>query len=436
MFRCLIRKQKFERRGDILRTFSPDKESHIPVLDGVRGMAVLIVLLFHFWQSLGAYHHQFSPQWSRLLSLASIGQKGVDLFFVLSGFLITGILLRTKGSAHYFKTFYIRRSLRIFPLYFAVMIGCLVAGAIWSLPAYQWHNNWWYLLYLQNFGDTFWPGSVAGPEHFWSLAVEEHFYFFWPLVVLLLNRRQLVYFSGSVIVSAILVRVVFLLSGLDVFTFTLCRMDTLAVGALLAILFTDLQSWEKIVKATHWFVLPVAGITFGSFFVLSGTANPVLQTFKYSLFACLCGFVLVLSLSPARSNPFPGLFRFSWLRSMGKTSYAMYVFHPFIYAVVIGRFYKAQWSPVRGDFWPALSIELVLAITLTVLVSKASWVALEHPLIKMKERFQYEDRTIERTELSTRCESGSGLQEQKQEGRQKEAVSSQAPVIGSGDHII
>src|SRR5438552_18698600 len=91
-------------------------DSHLPALDGLRGVAIFMVLVFHFWQSLPNLH--LSPTAQRALSLLSIGQKGVDLFFVLSGFLITGILLRTKSRPRYFRNFYARRALRIFPLYY------------------------------------------------------------------------------------------------------------------------------------------------------------------------------------------------------------------------------------------------------------------------------------------------------------------------------
>jgi peptidoglycan/LPS O-acetylase OafA/YrhL len=380
-----------------MKTFSPDKESHIPVLDGVRGVAILMVLVFHFWQGINSGIYHFSPGITKVCGLLSIGQKGVDLFFVLSGFLITGILMRSKGAAHYFKNFYIRRSLRIFPLYFATVFACLIAGKTWGGEAYQWHNNWWYLCYLQNIGSTFWPGSVAGPGHFWSLAVEEHFYLFWPLAVLVLSRRGLAWFSISLILASIVIRGYFLMKGIDVFTFTLCRMDTLALGALLAILFTHSDYWRKVVEGVKWLILPVAGLAFGSFFVVSGTGNSTIQTFKYTLFAALCGFVLVLALATRNRNPLPWLFQLKWLRAMGKISYAMYVFHPFIYGVVIGRFYQATWSPVRGNLWPALGLELVLALSLTIIASWISWVAFEHPLIRLKERFQYEDRSALQT---------------------------------------
>jgi peptidoglycan/LPS O-acetylase OafA/YrhL len=313
------------------KLISANAKRHIPVLDGVRGMAIFMVLLFHFWQSLGAYH--FSPRVARILTLASIGQKGVDLFFVLSGFLITGILLRTKGSPHYFKNFYIRRGLRIFPLYFAVVFGCLIAGCWFSLPQLQWHNTWWYLFYLQNFGSTFWGLSNRWLGHFWSLAVEEHYYLLWPLVVLLFNRRKLVVISLSLIIGAILMRIICLTAGLDVFSFTLCRMDTLAFGSLLAILFTSHIHWQTAVRWTRNLALPVAGVAFASFFILSGTGNPILQAVKYTLFALLCAFVIVLALSPGSWNLAPRIFSWHWLRGMGKTSYAMYVFHPFIYGL-------------------------------------------------------------------------------------------------------
>jgi peptidoglycan/LPS O-acetylase OafA/YrhL len=341
---------------------------------------------------MSVYQHHFSTAITRLLSLFSIGQKGVDLFFVLSGFLITGILLRTKESPHYFKNFYIRRSLRIFPLYYGVVFICLLAGCLWSLPQFQWEKNWWYLFYLQNVGMTFWPGSVAGPGHFWSLAVEEHFYLFWPLVVLLFNRRRLVLFSLSLVIISILVRVMFLMRGLDVFTFTFCRMDTLAVGALLAILFSESLYWHKVVRWTRRLFFPVAAIGLASFFWWSGSRYPVLQAVKYTFFAVLCGFVLVLSLSKGRWNPAPAFFQLSWLRSMGKTSYAMYVFHPFIYGQILGRFYYSSWSPIRGMFWPAMGVEFIIAIGATILVSWGSWVFFEHPLVRLKDRFQYEVR--------------------------------------------
>ena len=250
---------------------------HYNALDGLRGVAVSMVVLFHFWQTLPQYRHPLSAGVTRALGLMLIGQKGVDLFFVLSGFLITGILLRTKGSSNYFSTFYIRRSLRIFPLYFMVVIACLLAGAIWQLPQYSWHNTWWYLLYLQNIARTFWPDSIDGPGHFWSLAVEEHYYLFWPLAVLLASRRALIVLCVFLILMPIVMRAWFLYMGLDVFTITLCLIDTLAMGSFIAVLFENSRQRAAMVRysRTH-FRTPIVLLSFWVFrcFVLSRILGP------------------------------------------------------------------------------------------------------------------------------------------------------------------
>jgi peptidoglycan/LPS O-acetylase OafA/YrhL len=371
---------------------SASKDSHIPVLDGIRGLAILGVLFYHFWGVADARYTALPGIARRLFSVAIIGAKGVDLFFVLSGFLITGILLRTKGSNHYFKNFYIRRSLRIFPLYYLTVIGCLVVGTVASIPGYQWRSMIWYFFYLHNVRDTFWQPPIGGPGWFWSLAVEEHFYLFWPLIVLLLRRRHLVYFSLFLMILAPAVRAIFVARGMILF-FTLCRMDALAAGALLAILFTEPAYWQQAVIWTRRLVLPVGIPAFISSFWLTGSQNhPIAQTLKFSLFALLCAFVLVLSLSGGKANPIPAICRMKWLRSIGKTSYSMYLLHPFIVVPLVGVLYSAEWSPVRGKLWLDLVLDLALFLALTILVSRITWVAIEHPFINLKHRFQYSTR--------------------------------------------
>jgi peptidoglycan/LPS O-acetylase OafA/YrhL len=111
--------------------------------------------------------------------------------------------------------------------------------------------------------------------------------------------------------------------------------------------------------------------------------------------------VLVLALSPGTFNPAPRFFDNPLLRSMGKTSYAMYVFHPFVYGQVVGRLYQAPWSPVRGMTWPSLLLEFLLAVGLTFLVSCLSWAAFEQPLLKLKDRFEYESGVMRRKKEET-----------------------------------
>jgi peptidoglycan/LPS O-acetylase OafA/YrhL len=364
------------------------KDAHLPVLDGVRGLAIVGVLLYHFFLNADRTYLGLPPLAKRVFASTILGAKGVDLFFVLSGFLITGILLRSKGSAHYFKNFYIRRSLRIFPLYYLTLIGCLIVGTIAAIPDYQWHSLRWYFFYLHNVRDTFWQPPIGGPGWFWSLAVEEHFYLFWPLVVLLLRRRHLVYFSIFLMLLAPAVRAILVARGMTLF-FTLCRMDTLAAGALLAILFSDSIHWQRTVTWTRRLALPIAIPALASNFLFAGSHNEVLDTVKYSLFALACAVIAILALAGGAWNPIPAICKVSWLRAMGKTSYSMYVFHPFVFLPLIGVLYRASWSPLRGMAWLDLVIDFAACFGLTYLISRITWAVIEHPLIKLKDRFQY-----------------------------------------------
>ncbi len=367
---------------------SARKDSHLPVLDGVRGLAIVGVLLYHFFLVVDRTYLGLPHLARRVFASTILGAKGVDLFFVLSGFLITGILLRSKGSTHYFKNFYIRRSLRIFPLYYLTLVGGLIAGTICAIPDYQWHTLRWYFFYLHNVRDTFWQPPLGGPGWFWSLAVEEHFYLFWPLVVLLLRRRHLLYFCIFLMLLAPVVRAILISRGLTLF-FTLCRVDTLAAGALLAILFSDAVLWQRTVTWTRRLALPIAIPALASNFLFAGIRNEFLDTVKYSLFALACAIIVILALAGGAWNPIPAICKMSWLRAMGKTSYSMYLFHPYVFLPLIGVLYQASWSPLRGRAWLDLGIDFVVGMGLTYLISRITWTVIEHPLIKLKDRFQY-----------------------------------------------
>jgi len=208
-------------------------------LDGIRGLAVLLVIGSHFVR--------FLPDAPFLLPLKAVmtyGWAGVDLFFVLSGFLITGILLKSKGAANYFGTFYMRRVLRIFPLYYAVLIAVFLAAP--HLPAAAQEavprpdDRWLYFVYLTNWLVLWhgtWGPNVVG--HFWSLAVEEQFYLVWPFIVFVLPERRVAIASIFLAVAALIVRLVWIAhtgpaQALAIATVT--RMDSLALGALGAIL--------------------------------------------------------------------------------------------------------------------------------------------------------------------------------------------------------
>lgn len=215
--------------------------AHIPALDAVRGLAILMVTAFRFFP---AYHDDPSLAGRLCFRAFEYGGRGVDLFFVLSGFLITGILYDTKTQAHYFKNFYMRRSLRIFPLYYAALaLTLLVLPAIGYCTSTEYakgdQHSPWLWLYGTNILLT-WEGSwcLGAFNHFWSLAVEEHFYFIWPLVIFLCSRTTAVRVCLAAIILSLATRAAWLYAGgsdVGAQVFTLFRVDALAIGSFLAL---------------------------------------------------------------------------------------------------------------------------------------------------------------------------------------------------------
>ena len=191
----------------------------IPALDGLRGIAVLLVMIYHFSYAWG---FSASPVVTVYARLSGVGWMGVDLFFVLSGFLITGILHDCRGRDGYFSSFFARRSLRIFPLYYAFVLLVLPLS-VWlqtgdAAPAVAAlrDRGGWYLGYAVNFMvalDGGWATSMPHTEHLWSLALEEQFYLVWPPLVLLLSRRALIRTSAVLVVVALAARTVLCAAG-------------------------------------------------------------------------------------------------------------------------------------------------------------------------------------------------------------------------------
>ena len=209
--------------------------AHIQALDGVRGLAILSVFLYHAWPDL-------SHEWrggATLNMLASAGPFGVDLFFVLSGFLITGILLDAREGRRYFRNFYARRALRLFPVYYLYLLVVAFALPIFhraihtSMPDYSgpW---WWYVLYFCNWKPN-WGWGDPWLGHIWSLAVEEQFYLVWPTVVLLAGRKRLWPICLAIIAGATTLRFEWAFDGVpwnQIYRLTITRADTMAWGAL------------------------------------------------------------------------------------------------------------------------------------------------------------------------------------------------------------
>jgi peptidoglycan/LPS O-acetylase OafA/YrhL len=362
-------------------------KAHLPALDGIRGLAVLMVLAFHFWESLLAL-----PAAAPLvpyLRVVAAGQTGVDLFFVLSGFLITGILLNAKGSPHFLKNFYARRALRILPLYYAVVCGYFITA--WIHYGFQsaFSHQWWYFPYLQNVGMTFWPTSVTGPGHFWSLGVEEHFYLLWPMLVLLCAERRLPWILAGIAAGALICRLLLipLIGEYAIFTFSPCRLDALACGALLAVLVRRPELTRQALAACRWGLLLFGPVLALLYVLTSGKAYYFMQVVKY-LFVAL-GYTALLGtvIGPSRWQWLERIFCLDFLRWCGKYSYAMYVFHPVVFWCIMIQRPKMTLFQTHLNLY--LAGEAALLFATVCLVSWASWHLFEKHFLKLKRFFEY-----------------------------------------------
>lgn len=374
------------------------RAGRIPVLDGLRGIAILLVLFFHT-----TLVGPGSPVGSALFyTFRNWGWAGVDLFFVLSGFLITGVLLDSKaarpssGKSHYFRNFYARRTLRIFPVYYSYLLLLLLLAppVVFERVGGDWI---WFGLFLQNF-------AMAGAgdfvhthflDHFWSLAVEEQWYLFWPLVVLATTRRRLVTVCVGLVVFSLLLRIVLLTQGVApvaIHVLTPTRFDGLAVGALLACAARGpggLGRWTPAARAVALAsVLGLAAVVFAQsglfFYVLPGTL-----TAGFTLLACLFGACLVLAVGAKPEGFTARVLSGRLLGMFGRYSYAIYVVHEavrVIFVLTLQRFGIKPYVDQPGQIWLQLLV-YVGVIGLSVLVGAASWRFLERPLLGLKRHF-------------------------------------------------
>jgi peptidoglycan/LPS O-acetylase OafA/YrhL len=262
----------------------------------------------------------------------------VQLFFVLSGFLITGILLDTQDSPAYYRNFFVRRVLRIFPLYYGVLlIAFVLAPLLLALPAGYGGQQIWLWTYTENFAAPFGGGDPLFP-HFWSLCVEEQFYLVWPLVVRIAGRRGVVALGSALVVIAIASRICARMHfGLPVgaeaaYSFTPCRFDALAIGAVTAALLRGERVGTQTIHraGARWLTLAgtlvvLAGLIVGR---LARLGEPM-QVAGYTIIALGFAVVLVGAMAPTAR-----IFTWTPLRTIGTYSYAMYVFHAPLHLLV------------------------------------------------------------------------------------------------------
>jgi len=304
---------------------------HVPALDGLRGCAILLVLLLHIplrgpaVETAGVH---------AIRNTFAIGWSGVELFFVLSGFLITGILFDAKGSDGYFRVFYARRALRILPLYYGSLLAVflvphLLGARIAHLDFTPLKDQLWYWAYLQNYHElTGLPREFL--DAFWTLAIEEQFYLVWPLVIFLCTRKQALWVCLGCIVGAICYRSTMTLLGYspeDIGHLTPARVDSLAIGSGIALLARSSGGFDLMKKLSPYAI--VTGILVLLLTLLrAGPAyhrDVLMVTVGFTAVPLAYGGVLVLAVTTA--GMFNRGLRSSLLRFFGRYSYGLYVIH-------------------------------------------------------------------------------------------------------------
>lgn len=318
---------------------------------------------------------------------------------MLSGFLITGVLLKLPRE-RFFRSFYLRRTLRIFPIYYLFLaLFFLGLPILISLPRDPWLLNLFDLqaafwLYLQNmlFAYTgLFPGS-SYLDHFWSLAIEEQFYIAWPAVVFALNRRALLLLCPILIAVALLLRIQLIMDGstwVTVYVSTLTRMDTLICGALLRLLY---ESKLPSLKAAKPWLISLAAFVLLVLGTLGGVQTDFVrgvgtQTVGYLAIAVLFALLIHFALQ-SRGGFLQILFERRWLVALGKYSYAIYILHWPILYFLYGHSGFHWWATSAFGNLTGLLLTLTAGIGATLGLAVLSWHFFEAPILRLRERLE------------------------------------------------
>jgi peptidoglycan/LPS O-acetylase OafA/YrhL len=358
----------------------------IPALDGIRGIAIFAVVLHN------ATGMPLAPssRWLHVFPLlGSRGWIGVQLFFALSGFLITAGLLDSQGTPHYFRNFYAKRALRILPLYYAVLLALLVILPQFMAVPYRHDHQGPLWLFVGNWTNSF----PYGFGHFWSLAVEEQFYLIWPLVVWRLAPPRLLSACAWIAVAALLLRCMLAACGTDWWTLysnTACRMDALAIGGAAACVlripaFKDAAYKRQSAVAAAALLVFLAGIPLTHMYDIGRWTG---ETFGYSLLAVSSGaFVLWAAIAdPGGAHRAARLLSWAPLRSVGRYSYAIYIFHNLLHWLI-----GVPWLSARFGKLPPLPVVFLYALAvfaISYLAAVCSWHGLEKHFLKLKRCFE------------------------------------------------
>jgi peptidoglycan/LPS O-acetylase OafA/YrhL len=363
---------------------------YMPQLDSLRAFAVLLVIISHWF----SHDHLFNRYFAN-------GILGVTLFFVLSGYLITGILLRSKTSIENggsmkaaFKSFYVRRSLRIFPIYYLLLFVLLIINVADIQKSFSWH-----FFYLSNF--YFWVKGAFGGNlsHFWSLAVEEQFYLFWPALIFFVPRSKLVTTFIALIVFSTIFRLVILNPPAHMGRFLMpASLDSFCIGALLAYGQQQSNNWYKWIAANFSILLLALsaifiGYTFCQARIPFAAKDYVFLSSYFLLISLIFGLIILRCSVGVNNKVVKVVMNNKALIYLGKISYGLYLYHN-----LIPYFYNIH----LAGFLSTYSYYIVQVIRLLALIglSTLSWYVIEKPLLKLKDRFAYKPKEVHKEAFS------------------------------------
>lgn len=357
-------------------------KGHIPQLDGIRGLAILLVISFHYWGNIAVF---------------SFGWCGVDLFFVLSGYLITSRLIALQQQKNSLKKFYINRALRILPLYYLTLLifyvgfNLLVKKQNFFLFNFYNHNWLSFGLFCQNWSLIFYHGVKENfLDHFWSLAVEEQFYILWPFFLYTFWNKK--YFYKLVFVIIILIIITRSLIYIKYpewsdyrhyFYNTFCRMDAFLIGGCLFLL----QKENKAKQYTRYCFAAVIILILGIYFTgnAGGIANPFISTAGFTLIAIMFA-GLIYAASSNSLKLISIIFNYRWLKFIGKISYGLYIFHWIVLRILELKMEQELVRYFHFNSAIAHAMSLFVCLAISYFISVISYFYFELYFLKRKVR--------------------------------------------------
>jgi peptidoglycan/LPS O-acetylase OafA/YrhL len=369
------------QQSDLLPPLCPvDLPGHVPALDGIRGIAVLQVFVAHFhWiVSTDPFFNAVTP-WHWLNKTLEPGFLGVDIFFVLSGFLITSLLLKDwqRNRFGMFRRFYMRRALRLLPALYAILIASFFVARWEKFPMdIQWRTTWHALLYLNNWNVVWNPNAAQNDlGHLWSLGIEEQFYIIWPAILIGLVALKI---PNKVIMGLVAITIAVVawhrnelwnqgVSWLNLYIRTDTRVDSLLVGALFALIYRHVRINRTILNCA-------ASIAFlGIVYIKYNHGGSFIYEGGFTIIAILAGVVILAAVE----NAWVGNVVLTWkpLVVLGKVSYGLYLWHMLVFQIM-GRHFT----------WGPKSIRIMIGIIVVSAITAASWFFIEKPFLRLKDR--------------------------------------------------